>query len=56
VTRRLKAGIVEREKTTIARQRLGKHVPAAKNTQTTIEVLLETMVSIRSVPSGYKRR
>jgi hypothetical protein len=32
VTRRLKAGIVEPEQTFIARQRLGKHVPAAMNT------------------------
>jgi hypothetical protein len=49
VTRSLKAGIVETEETSIARQRLGKHFPAATNTQATIEVMLETMFSIRSV-------
>jgi hypothetical protein len=31
---------VEPEETSIARQRLGKHVPAATNTQTTIEGVL----------------
>jgi hypothetical protein len=40
----------------LARQRLGTHVPAATNTQATIEILLETMFSIRSVHGGYKRR
>jgi hypothetical protein len=39
VTRRLKAGIVGPEQTSIARQRLGKHIPAATNTQATIEEL-----------------
>jgi hypothetical protein len=47
---------VEPEETFITRQRLGKHVPAGTNTQATIKVLLETMFSIRSVQSGYKRR
>jgi hypothetical protein len=40
VTRCLKEGIVEPEDTSIARRRLGKHVPAATKTQATIEVLL----------------
>jgi hypothetical protein len=52
---RLKAGIVEGQKTSTIRQWLGKHVPAATNTQATIKVL-EMMFSIRSVQSGYKRR
>jgi hypothetical protein len=47
---------VEPEETFIARQRLGKHVPVVTNKQTTIDVLLETMFSIRSVQRGYKRR
>jgi hypothetical protein len=32
-----KAGIVEPEETSIARQLLGKHIPAATNLQATIE-------------------
>jgi hypothetical protein len=47
---------VEPYKTSIARQRLGKHVPAATNTQTTIEIFSETMFSARSMQRGYKRR
>jgi hypothetical protein len=31
-----------------------KHVPAATNTQATIELYLETMFSIPSVQSGFK--
>jgi hypothetical protein len=54
VTWRLKAGIVEPEKTSITRQRLGKQVPAATDTQATAEELLEMMFPIRSVQSGYK--
>jgi hypothetical protein len=38
----------------VSRQRIGKHVPAVTNTNTTIEVLLETVFSIRSVQNGYK--
>jgi hypothetical protein len=34
------AGIVEPEETYIARQRLGKHVPTATNTQATIRIVL----------------
>jgi hypothetical protein len=36
-----------------ARQRIGKHVPAAMNTYATIELLLETVFSTRSVQRGY---
>jgi hypothetical protein len=38
----------------VFRQRIGKHVPSATNTNMTIELLLETVFSIRSVKSGYK--
>jgi hypothetical protein len=38
----------------ISRRRIGKHVAAAKNTYTTIELLLETVFSTGSVQSGYK--
>jgi hypothetical protein len=38
----------------IARQRLGKHFPAATNTHATIEVLLQTMFSIMSEQNIYK--
>jgi hypothetical protein len=40
VTWRLKAGIAEPEEPFIARQLLGKQVPAATNKEATIEVLL----------------
>jgi hypothetical protein len=54
---------VEPEKTSIARQRLGKHIPAATEKpiskqqigkHTTIEVLLKNVFSLLSVQSGYK--
>jgi hypothetical protein len=38
----------------VSRQRIGKHIPAAMNSHTTIELLLETVFSTRSVQSGYK--
>jgi hypothetical protein len=38
----------------ICRQRLGKHVPAATDTHATIQILLETVFSTRSVQRGYK--
>jgi hypothetical protein len=38
----------------IAKQRLGKQVSAATDTQAKIEELLGTMSSILSVQSGYK--
>jgi hypothetical protein len=40
--------------TSIARQRLGKQVSVATDTQATTEELLETMFSIRSMQCGYK--
>jgi hypothetical protein len=46
----------EVEEIFFARQGPGKHVPAATNTQATIEILLETMFSIRSLQRGYKGR
>jgi hypothetical protein len=38
----------------VSRLRIDKHVPPAMNTQTTIELLLETVFSALSVQSGYK--
>jgi hypothetical protein len=38
----------------VSRQRIGKHVPLAMNTNTTIELLLETVFSTQSVQSCYK--
>jgi hypothetical protein len=40
--------------TFVTRQRLGKHVPAARDTYATIEVLSETVLSTRSLQRGYK--
>jgi hypothetical protein len=40
VTWSLKAGVIKLEKTSMAIQRLGKHIPAATNTQATIEEFL----------------
>jgi hypothetical protein len=45
---------VEAEETSVARQRLGKQVLAATDTQATIEELLKKMFYIRSVKTGYK--
>jgi hypothetical protein len=60
----LKARTVEAEKqswlandsetTFISRQLLGKHIPVATDMYATIEVLLETLFSIRSMLTGYK--
>jgi hypothetical protein len=41
--------------TAVSRQRLGKHVPAATDTHATIEVLLEMVFSVLSVPKCYNR-
>jgi hypothetical protein len=46
---------VDPEETSIARQRLGKQVTAATDTQATIEELWGTMFSVRFLQSGYKR-
>jgi hypothetical protein len=54
MTGRLKAGIVKSEEMSIAKQRLGKQVCAATDTQVTIEELFGRMFSIRSAQSGYK--
>jgi hypothetical protein len=45
----LKARIVEREETAIARRWLGKHVPVAVNVHTAVEELLEIMFYMWSV-------
>jgi hypothetical protein len=54
VTWPLKARIVRPQKTSLARQRLGKHIPAAMDMHATIEDLLEVVSSIRPVPKFYK--
>jgi hypothetical protein len=41
------------ERTSVSKQQLGKHVPAAKDTHATIEVLLGTVFSTRSVQRRY---
>jgi hypothetical protein len=48
--------IMEPEETSITRQRLSKHVPAATNTQATIEELLEAMFSVGSAPRLYNEK
>jgi hypothetical protein len=37
-----------------SRQRIGKHVPAATNTNTTLELLLQMVFSTRPVENDYK--
>jgi hypothetical protein len=64
VTYLLKARTVEADKqplvpngsetTFVARQWLCKHIPAATDMHATIEVLLETVFSTRSLHRGYK--
>jgi hypothetical protein len=44
---------MEPEETSIARQRLGKHIPAATNTQATLKEFLETVFSVGSAPRLY---
>jgi hypothetical protein len=61
----LKARTVETEKQTllandpettfVSRKRLGKHVPAATDTLATIELLLETAFSTRSVQRDIRK-
>jgi hypothetical protein len=45
---------VESEEKSIAKELLGKQVPAATDAQATIEELFGTMSFIRPVQSGYK--
>jgi hypothetical protein len=52
----MKAGMLGPEEMSIARQRLGKQVSVATDTQTTREELLETVFSIRSMQSAYKEK
>jgi hypothetical protein len=49
----MKTGIVEPEKTSIARKRLDEHVPAATNALATIHELLKTACSVGSAPRIY---
>jgi hypothetical protein len=48
--RRINSGVMQ----PVSRQRIGKHDPVATNTHATIELLLETVFSIRSLQRGYK--
>jgi hypothetical protein len=48
--RRITSGVVQ----PVSRQWICKHVPAATNTHATIELLLETVFSTRSVKMGCK--
>jgi hypothetical protein len=50
MTLRLKAGTAEPDERSIARQRLGKHVPMATDTNAAIGELWETTFSVRFVP------
>jgi hypothetical protein len=47
---------VESEETSIARQRFGKQVSSATDTQATTEELLGTTFSVRSMQYGYKKK
>jgi hypothetical protein len=38
----------------VSKQWIGKHIPAATNLHTTIQLLLETVYATWSVQSGYK--
>jgi hypothetical protein len=38
----------------VSRQRIVKHIPAATNTSTTLELPLKTVFHTRSMQSGYK--
>jgi hypothetical protein len=40
------------DRNNVARQRIGRHIPAARNTQATIEELLDAVFPMRSV--SYK--
>jgi hypothetical protein len=50
----MKAERAYTEKTSIARQRHCKHIPAVKNNCAKTEKFLETVFSIQSVPRLYK--
>jgi hypothetical protein len=50
VAYRLRVRSSKREGTAVAREQLGKYVPAATDTHATIEESLETVFSVRSVP------
>jgi hypothetical protein len=38
----------------LLRQQIGKHIPLAMNTHTTVELLLDTVFSTQSVQRGYE--
>jgi hypothetical protein len=47
LSQRIKAGIAEHQETGMVRQRLGKHVPEATNTYSTIEELPDVVFSVQ---------
>jgi hypothetical protein len=49
-SRRINNGVMQ----PVSRQRIGKHFLAATNTHTTIDLLLETVFSTRSMQNDYK--
>jgi hypothetical protein len=55
VAYRLKAGNVERAETFVAREWLGKYVPATTDSNATIDELLEALFSMLSEPRLYKK-
>jgi hypothetical protein len=55
VAYRLKAGSVERAETFVASEWLGKHVPAATDSNATMYELLEEVFSMLSASRLYKK-
>jgi hypothetical protein len=52
----MKARIADQEKTSIARQQLGKHVSAVMNNHATTEDLIEAVFSMQSMLRLYKNQ
>jgi hypothetical protein len=56
VTYGLKVRSAKREETSVAKERLGKHVPAVTDTRATIDQFLEAVFSVRSAPRLCKEK
>lgn len=52
----LKATIVKKEEIAIIKERLGKHVPAAMNTNSITDKLLDALLYIRSALLGVSQK
>jgi hypothetical protein len=52
----LKATIVKKEEIAITKERLGKHVPAAMNTNSITDKLLDALLYIRSALLGVSQK